>query len=47
MNGAALSAVDEDRETRQLQFLKNLEMLLGDSDVGDEGVSDSFKWIGF
>ena len=44
-SGVLLSAVDKDRERRQLQLLKDLEVLLGYPNVDGEGVSDGYKWI--
>ena len=41
------SAMEEDRERRQLQFLKNLEVGLGYSNIDGEGASYNFKRSGF
>ena len=46
-SGVALSAVKKDRETGHLQVLKNLEVVLRDSNIGNEGTSYGFKWIAF
>lgn len=43
-DGTLLSAMEEGRERRQLQFLKNVEVGLGYPDIDGEGASDSFKW---
>jgi len=46
-NSKLLSAVEKDRKTRQLQFLKNLEVVLRDANVGNEGTGYGFRRISF
>ena len=37
------SAVEKDRETRHLQLLKNPEIMLRDSHIGNEGTGYGFE----